>query len=78
MEINNKLDSSSSKKSKMLSIRLTEEQFTYLDRMVGRVKEHTGTQVTRSSIVIKMLEYGLPNFEKDFPELFDASLQKGA
>ncbi len=78
MDINNKSEATASKKNKMLSIRLTEEQFQYLDRMVARVKDHTGTQVTRSSIVIKMLEYGLPTIERDFPELFEQVMDKGA
>ncbi len=62
----------------MLSIRLTEEQFQYLDLMVERVKTHTGTQVTRSSVVLKLLEYGLPMLDRDFPKMFDVSLDKGA
>jgi hypothetical protein len=52
----------------MLSIRLTEEQFACLDHLVARVKKETGTTVTRSSIVLKMLEYGLPNIESRFRE----------
>ena len=59
---------SDNKKSRMLSLRVTEEQFEYLERMAKRIKERTGFRVTRASIVIKLMEYGLPHLEDEFPE----------
>jgi len=77
MEDNNK-PISGPKKSKMLSIRLTEDQFQFLDSMIARIKDHTGTTVTRSSVVLKMLEYGLPGINQDFPRHTSITLDKGA
>jgi hypothetical protein len=56
------------RKSKMLSLRVTEEQFGYLEDMARRIRAETGFRITRASIVLKLMEYGLPSLEKEFPK----------
>lgn len=56
------------RKSKMISMRVTEEQYRYLDDMAARIKRRTGFRITRASIIMKMMEYGLPFLEKEFPK----------
>ncbi|MFW7378265.1 MAG: hypothetical protein ACOH5I_05630 [Oligoflexus sp.] len=55
------------KKSRMLSMRVTEEQYQYLEEMAQRIRQKTGFRVTRASIVLKLMEHGLPYLEKEFP-----------
>lgn len=55
------------KKTRMISLRVTEEQYQYLEDMAQRIREKTGFRVTRASIVLKLMEYGLPYLEKEFP-----------
>jgi hypothetical protein len=57
----------SPKKSRMISMRVTEEQYQYLEEMAQRIRKTTGFRVTRASIVLKLMEYGLPYLEKEFP-----------
>lgn len=59
---------SSKRKSKMLSLRVTEAQFNYLEEMAKRIKNDTGFKITRASIVLKLMELGLPALEKEFPK----------
>jgi hypothetical protein len=56
------------KKPKLVSMRLTEAQYGYLEDMVRRVKNLTGMRVTRTSVILKLMEFGLPVMEKDFPK----------
>ena len=55
------------KKTRIVSLRLTEEQYRYLYDIINRIKKNTGLKVPRSSIMVKLMEYGLPHMEKDFP-----------
>ena len=55
------------KKPRMVSMRITERQYKYLNDMAKRIKEQTGFRITRASIIIKMMEHGLPFLEKEFP-----------
>lgn len=55
------------KKPRMVSMRITERQYNYLNDMAKRIKEQTGFRITRASIIIKMMEHGLPFLEKEFP-----------
>lgn len=57
------------KKPKLISMRLTDGQYGYLESMLNRVKALTGTKVTRTSIILKLMEYGLPALERDFPRI---------
>ncbi len=54
-------------KTKMISMRLTEEQYAYLDDLAKRIKAQTGFKITRSSIILKLMEAGYPFLEKEFP-----------
>ena len=55
------------KKAKIISMRLTQRQYDFLDELAKRIRQQTGANVTRSSIIMKLMEYGLPHLEKDFP-----------
>ncbi len=52
----------------MLSLRVTEAQFEYLEEMAKRIRKSTGFKITRASIVLKLMELGLPHLEKEFPK----------
>ena len=56
------------KKSRMISMRITEKQYNYLNEMALRIKLDTGFRITRASIILKMMEHGLPFLEKEFPK----------
>lgn len=56
------------KKNRMLSLRITEHQYQYLEEMALRIRKATGFRVTRASIILKLMEYGLPHLEKEFPK----------
>ncbi len=55
------------KKNHMISLRITQKQWDYLQEIADRIKETTGFRITRASIIIKMMEHGLPYIEKEFP-----------
>ena len=55
-------------KNRMISMRITETQYQYLDKMAKRIKERTGFHITRASIILKMMEHGLPYLEAEFPK----------
>lgn len=59
---------SANKKTRMISMRLTEEQYQYLEEMATRIRSKTGFKITRASIILKLIEYGLPHLEREFPE----------
>ncbi len=62
------LDQKLPRKKKMLSLRISERQFEYLDEMAKRIKDKTGFHITRASIVLKLMEYGYPSLEQEFPD----------
>ncbi len=55
------------KKSRMISMRITEDQFQYLESISQRIRKETGLKVTRASIILKLMEYGVPFLNKEFP-----------
>ncbi len=55
------------RKSHMISMRITEKQWNYLNEMSIRIKKETGFRITRASIILKMMEFGMPFLEKEFP-----------
>ena len=57
----------SKKKTKMISMRITQEQFDYLENFAAKIKKSTGFRITRASIIIKLIEYGIPHLEEEFP-----------
>jgi len=56
------------KKNRMISMRITEKQYNYLNDMAVRIKHSTGFRITRASIILKMMEYGMPFLDKEFPD----------
>jgi len=56
------------RKSRMISMRVTEKQYAYLENMAKRIKRKTGFHITRASIIIKLMEFGLPFLDKEFPK----------
>jgi hypothetical protein len=51
----------------MISMRVTEDQFQMLEDLAGRIRQQTGLRVTRASIMLKLMELGLPELEKEYP-----------
>ena len=51
-----------------LLMRMTEEQYAYLEAVAIRIRMATGLRITRASLMLKLMEYGKPFLEKDFPE----------
>ncbi|MEZ4742749.1 MAG: hypothetical protein R3B45_09920 [Bdellovibrionota bacterium] len=57
-------------KPKMLSVRLTKEQFDDLENMIRLIELETGTKVSRSSLVLKLIEFGRSKLESLYPVAF--------
>jgi len=57
-------------KPKMLSMRMTDDQFYHLEEMIRLIESETGTKVTKSSLVLKLIEFGKPTLEKLYPAAF--------
>ena len=55
------------KKPRMISMRLTEEQFQDLEQMIAYIETETGTKVTKSSLIIKLIEFGKPILQDLYP-----------
>jgi hypothetical protein len=58
----------SEKKTRMVSLRMTESQYLYLNSMASKIKASTGFKITRASIILKLMEYGLPYLDSEFPD----------
>ena len=56
------------RKSKMISMRLTESQYEFLDSIVRRVRHDSGFKITRASIMLKLMELGFQKFEQEYLE----------
>ena len=54
-------------KGRMVSMRMTERQFQYLEDMSRRIMLETGLRVTRASIMLKLMEFGMPFLDQQFP-----------
>jgi len=65
-------------KTKMISMRITEAQYRYLDEMAERIKSQTGFRITRASIILKLMEFGLPYLDAEFPKEHDQTRDKSA
>jgi hypothetical protein len=46
-------------------MRLTEDQYRYLEEVSGRIRSATGFKITRASIMLKLMEYGKPLLERN-------------
>ena len=56
-------------KTRMLSVRITEAQYQYLETIRERIKKRSGSRVTRASIILKLMEYGVPKLNEEIPAL---------
>lgn len=56
------------KKNRMVSLRMTEAQFQYLESMAKKIRRKTGFKITRASIILKLMEYGFPQLDREFPD----------
>ena len=57
------------RKSRMVSLRITEEQYQALEVIARQLRKSTGFHITRASIILKLMEFGLPALEQVFPEI---------
>ncbi|MGE0171602.1 MAG: hypothetical protein AB7T49_02405 [Oligoflexales bacterium] len=57
------------RKSRMVSLRITEEQYQALEVIGAQLRKSTGFHITRASIILKLMEFGLPALEQVFPEI---------
>lgn len=64
------------RKTRMISMRITDRQFHFIDDMAKRIKSRTGFRITRASIMLKLMEYGLPLLEKEFPESEEERMER--
>lgn len=62
-------------KSRMISMRMTEAQYRCLDELSKRITKQTGFRITRASIMLKLMEFGLPLLEKSFPEFWETTVK---
>ena len=54
----------------MISMRITDKQFDEIDHIIQIIEKETGTKVTKSSIILKLMEYGYPKLKTKYPEAF--------
>ncbi len=52
-------------KNRMISMRLTEEQYQKFVSIISDIRSNYGFSITRTSLILKMLEYGLPELERE-------------
>ena len=52
-------------KNRMISMRLTEAQYQKFINIISEIRSNYGFAITRTSLILKMLEYGLPELEKE-------------
>lgn len=52
-------------KNRMISMRLTEAQYQKFIDILSDIRSNYGFSITRTSLILKMLEYGLPELEKE-------------
>ena len=66
----------SERKSRMVSMRITETQYQHIQHIARSIRETTGFKITRASIIMKLMEYGLPFLQEEF--LKEKELSKSA
>jgi hypothetical protein len=52
-----------------VSLNLTKEQYDWVDQAARFIANETGCQVSHSSIMMRLMENGLPAFEKELEVL---------
>lgn len=58
------------KKPRMVSMRMTEKQYQSLEAMIKDIQAETGTRVSKSSLILKLIEYGKPMLKGKYPNAF--------
>jgi|GEM_PF-1885247 len=53
-------------KAKMVSMRMTERQYRRIEEIARKIRNDTGFRITRASIMLKLMELGLPALEQEF------------
>lgn len=56
-------------KSVLMTLKLTQEQFDWIDQAAQFISTETGCDVSHGSIVMRLMENGLPAFEKELEQL---------
>ena len=49
---------------RVISIRMSDEQIAYLDDLQRRVQNRTGTKVTRTSLMMRLMHLGFQSMEE--------------
>jgi hypothetical protein len=55
------------RKPRMISMRLTEDQYQTIQDMIKFIEVETGTKVTQSSLILKLIEFGRPILQQLYP-----------
>ncbi len=58
-----------------IALNLTKEQFDWVDQAARFIANETGCQVSHTSIMMRLMENGLPAFEKELEQLRSRSNQ---
>ena len=58
------------KKPKMVSMRMSDDQFQQINYMISTIEAETGTKVTKSSLILKLMEFGYPTLKQKYSEAF--------
>lgn len=53
----------------LISLKLTPEQHAWLENTSRFIEAETGCPVSHSSILMRLMEHGLPQFERDLQNL---------
>ena len=53
----------------VISLKLTKDQFEWIDQVARFIASETGCQVSHSSVMMRLMENGLPAFEKEMEQL---------
>jgi len=56
-------------KTRTISLKLTEEQFLWLDNTIKFIENETGCKVSRASVVLRLMEKGLPQFQTEIEQM---------
>lgn len=55
--------------SYVISLKLTKDQYEWIDQVARFIAAETGCQVSHSSVMMRLMENGLPAFEKEMEQL---------
>jgi hypothetical protein len=52
-----------------ITLKLTHDQYQWLDHAARFIKEETGCEVSHASIMMRLMENGLPSFDEELQRL---------